>query len=90
MAYTWLAALRSAGGVEMPPAHSMPTPHQLWQAGLASPLRKPLRTVLRHDLRSGSDLGERVLHRWTKPTLCTGFFLVAIKLRSGRETWAIS
>lgn len=83
MAYT-LAALRTAGGVEMPSDHSMPTPRQLWQAGLASPLCqhcKPLHTAPRHDLMSGNSLGERVFRRWTKPMSVYRFFPCGRKIK---------
>lgn len=63
-------------------------PEQCWWGTSAS--TSPHTTVPQHDLMSGSNLGDRVFCRWTKPTLCTGFFLLAVKWGGGRETWAVS
>lgn len=81
MAPPWLTDPSAAGGVEMdPPDHSAPTPHQLCPSPLCWHCQ-PFLSVPPHDLTSGSNLGGHVLRRWTKPTLCRGFFPCGCKIK---------
>lgn len=70
------AELRPWGRAVMPLTAGQ-QPEQCWWGRNTS--TSPHATVPQHDLMSSGNLGDRVFCRWTKPTLCTGFFLLAVK-----------